>query len=31
MIKKLESCSLCPYQCGVNRLKEQKGKCQIRS
>lgn len=27
MIERLESCTLCPYHCKVNRLKGQKGRC----
>jgi putative pyruvate formate lyase activating enzyme len=25
---KLESCDICPHKCGVNRLRDEKGKCQ---
>ncbi len=28
-LKMLESCSICPHKCGVNRLKDEKGFCQI--
>ena len=28
-LKMLESCSICPHKCGVNRLKDERGICRI--
>ena len=28
MLKKLESCTLCPHMCKVNRINNQKGRCR---
>lgn len=27
-LKMLESCSICPRRCGINRLKDEKGFCR---
>ena len=30
MLEKLENCTICPHQCGVDRKKGQIGRCQAK-
>ena len=31
MLKKLENCTICPHQCGINRNNRETGRCKSKN